>query len=204
MSSDGLIFNINSILDTKVASNGSIIHQIGTLKTATGKEGQPGEVYDTQAQSWTICGISTVPVAPDGTQNCAQSISISRSDQDIILATRDTRRQPTDITYGEVYIYNGDLSSVIQVKADGVININTNNNVNITSPMTQVGDTSAQALAYNAFVTQIQTILEVFMTSSSAPNPFAAAIVAAAATALTTLQTIPTNISGGTTKMKAT
>lgn len=201
---DGQIFNLNSILDSTVADNGSVVHQIGTIKTATGKEGQPGDTYDNQAQSWTICGVSTVPVKPDGTQNCAQSLSISRSDQDIIFATRDTRSQPTDITYGEIYIYNGDLSSVIQVKVDGVININTNNNVNITSPMTQIGDTSAQAVAYNAFVTQIQTILEVFMTSSSAPNPFASAIVAAAVTALSSLQAIPPVTAGGTTKMKAT
>jgi hypothetical protein len=124
-------FNIYDILSTTVGSNGSLTGSLGNVITASKQSTSAtnnalltkSDVYSTNAQMWLIIGVTSMPAAPPASNatDCAQSLSITKTDSEIIVATRDTRFQNfvSDIQPGDVYVYatgNG-ANAGIKVKA---------------------------------------------------------------------------------------
>lgn len=119
---NGLIFNIYDILQSKVGDtnhNNSVTHQLGNINTTASNK--IGDVYSDGAQVWAIIGVSSMPAAPNGNTDCAQSISISTSDYDMMLGTRDTRFQSfiSDLAAGDLYLYatGSGVGAGIKIKA---------------------------------------------------------------------------------------
>jgi hypothetical protein len=190
------MINFYDILDTTVdPTNSTITASIGNAISAGSKKDNPTSTgnafvaksgtYADNAQVWGIIGVASRPAGPahSNVTDCAQSISIGKSDSEVIIGQRDVRFQSlfSDIQPGETYIYavgsDGTGTAVIKLKADGTININTNTAVKINAPSTQIGDNSAKALAYGASFDALVNIL-----STAAPGVgYGAAVIAAIA-----------------------
>lgn len=160
----GTIYKIDTITNSNVDSNtGTITYKLGTATD--------GSVYTQDAEAWSGLGIAALPALPTS-QGGATSISLSRSDYNMVIGSRDIRYGSSlvsDIKNGEIYIYavgaNGNNSSVIKLKDGDSIVISNKGSITITSPTTTI--TNGGSPDYVAIASKVATIINTMVIKDS-------------------------------------
>lgn len=128
----GTIFDIYDILTTTLDDQPNSPGVLGT-NTITCQLGNAitGSPFCDNAEFWGPAGLLSIPspITSNSPQDAAQCIAISRADQNIVIATRDTRNQNLagKIQPGETILYAGGTDGTgagkVVLKADGTVTI---------------------------------------------------------------------------------